>query len=138
MAHAITDLSEGHRFWSDARRRHAQACGNLPAPEIITAAFALSRRSAKEWRCRELILVSSCEGLPTRVLLKGISGRLGDALRILAAAGDTNVDRDAPTNALGDDTKIFVKRLAAVEPALIGSAETGCQLHVDPLDPQSS
>jgi hypothetical protein len=32
MAHAITDLSEGHRFWGDARRRHARACGNFPAP----------------------------------------------------------------------------------------------------------
>jgi hypothetical protein len=66
------------------------------------------------------------------------SGRpLGDALHIFSTAGQVYVDWDASANALSDDTEIFVESLAAVEPALV-AGEARRQLHVDPLDPQSS
>jgi hypothetical protein len=54
-----------------ALRKRCRWC----APEIIAAAFAPSRRRVEKRRCRELIPVSFCLALPTRMFSNGISAR---------------------------------------------------------------
>jgi hypothetical protein len=73
---AVTTANRLRRriVWSLPGRRVAlrKQCRWCP-PEIITAAFAPSRRRVKKRRRRELIPVSLCMALPTRMVSKEIS-----------------------------------------------------------------
>src|ERR1043166_487419 len=64
------------------------------------------------------------------------TGTLREPLHPFAAAREADVDGNAVAHALGDDAEVFVERLAALEPARVGTCETWHQVDIDRVDPQ--